>query len=161
MPESGKISPGHDPNHSGASEATRGCLSDHTVYLRKEKYGVKKVQHTPDHRPRDTRVVLAFEPASTAALELFQAIPGPTNDQADFAYPTSAQLQLSIKPRGKDQDACAPITIASGLLTLEDEGAGQPEVWGNSWGGAFSLIIGAGCSPELYIAGVCFKPYIP
>ena len=31
----------------------------------------------------DTRVVLAFEPASTAAQELFQAIPGPTNDQVD------------------------------------------------------------------------------
>ena len=65
----------------------------------------------------DTRVVLAFEPASTAAQELFQAIPGPVNDQADYAYPTSTQLQLSIKPRGKDQSACSPITIASGLVT--------------------------------------------
>ena len=71
----------------------------------------------------DTRVVLAFEPASTAALELLQAIPGPTNDQADYAYPASAQLQLSIKPRGKNMSACSPITIASGLR-IESEGQG-------------------------------------
>jgi len=77
----------------------------------------------------DTRVVLAFEPASTAALELLQAIPGPTNDQVDYAYPTndqvdyaypaSEQLQLTIKPRGKKKSACAPITIASGLRVVE------------------------------------------
>jgi hypothetical protein len=67
----------------------------------------------------DTRVVLAFEPASTAALELLQAIPGPTNDQVDYAYPASEQLQLTIKPRGKKKSACAPITIASGLRVVE------------------------------------------
>ena len=67
----------------------------------------------------DTRVVLAFDPASTAVQDLFQAIPGPTNDQADFAYPTSHQLQLTIKPRGRNQTACAPITIASGSTKHE------------------------------------------
>ena len=70
----------------------------------------------------DTRVVLAFDPASTAALELFQAIPGPTDGKVDEAYPYVAHFQLSIKPRGKDHTACAPITIASGLLTLAEEG---------------------------------------
>ncbi len=81
----------------------------------------------------DTRVVLAFEPASTAALELYQAInPSYNDDQADDAYPSSTQLQMSIKPRGKDHTACAPITIASGLLTLAEEGGlGQ---CGSCWG---------------------------
>lgn len=74
----------------------------------------------------DTRVVLAFGPTSTEAQELFQALPGPTNDQADFAYPTSTQLQLTIKPRGRKQTACSPITIASGSLTLETSGTCSP-----------------------------------
>jgi hypothetical protein len=65
----------------------------------------------------DTRVVLAFDPASTAALELFQAIPGPTDGKVDEAYPYVAHFQLSIKPRGKKQSACAPITITSGVQT--------------------------------------------
>ena len=63
----------------------------------------------------DTRVLLVFDPASTAVQDLFQAIPGPINENVD-AYPTSTQLQLTIKPRGRKQRACAPITIASGLL---------------------------------------------
>jgi hypothetical protein len=63
----------------------------------------------------DTRVLLVFDPASTAVQDLFQAIPGPMNENVD-AYPTSTHLQLTIKPRGRNQRACAPITIASGLL---------------------------------------------
>ena len=74
----------------------------------------------------DTRVVLAFEPASPAAQDLFQAIPGPTNDQYDSAYPSSHQLQLTIKPRGKNQTACAPITIASGLRMLVGKSVVEP-----------------------------------
>ena len=86
----------------------------------------------------DTRVVLAFEPASTAALELLQAIPGPTNDQADYSYPASDQLQLTIKPRGKKKSACAPITIASGLRMVEGtsdlDGSGKTPGSLGSWG---------------------------
>jgi hypothetical protein len=63
----------------------------------------------------DTRVLLVFDPASPEVKDLFQAIPGPMNETVD-AYPTSTQLQLTIKPRGRNQRACAPITIASGLL---------------------------------------------
>ena len=87
----------------------------------------------------DTRVVLAFEPASIAAQELFQAIPGPTNEQGDYAYPTSTQLQLSIKPRGKDQSACTPITIASGLVTSSQSlpGCGEQKIMGG-----YSAILG-------------------
>ena len=102
----------------------------------------------------DTRVVLAFDPASTEAQELFQAIPGPTNDQADFAYPTSTQLQLTIKPRGRNQTACSPITIASGSLTLEDEGT--------SWGFFLPGSMRLGCSPvAVTLCGACYCGIIP
>ena len=86
----------------------------------------------------DTRVVLAFDPASTAALELFQAIPGPTDGKVDEAYPYVAHFQLSIKPRGKKKSACAPITIASGLRMVEGtsdlDGSGKTPGSLGSWG---------------------------
>jgi hypothetical protein len=62
----------------------------------------------------DTRLVIALDPNSTAVQDLFQAIPGPTSDQADFAPYSSFHLQLLIKPRGRKQTACAPITISAG-----------------------------------------------
>ena len=74
----------------------------------------------------DTRLVIALDPNSTAVQDLFQAIPGPTNGQYDSAYPSSHQLQLTIKPRGKNQTACAPITIASGLRMLVGKSVVEP-----------------------------------
>ena len=63
----------------------------------------------------DTRLVIALDPNSSAVQDLFQAIPGPTSDQEiDDASYSSFHLQLLIKPRGRKQTACAPITISAG-----------------------------------------------
>ena len=71
----------------------------------------------------DTRLVIAFDPNSTAVQDLFQAIPGPTGVQADESA-SSVHLQLLIKPRGRKQTACAPITISAGLPAITDEDTG-------------------------------------
>ena len=96
----------------------------------------------------DTRVVLAFEPASTAAQELYQAIPGPADELADYAYPVAVQLQLTIKPRGKNQSACAPISIASGIRM--ENGPDVPSSGEK------------GCSPvAVMLCGGCYCGVIP
>lgn len=64
----------------------------------------------------DNRVVLAFDPNSAEAQAIFDEIPGPTPEMG-AGFPGAVHLKVEIKPRGRNKDACAPITLVSGLKT--------------------------------------------
>ena len=64
----------------------------------------------------DNRVVLAFDPNSVEAQAIFDEIPGPTPEMG-AGFPGAFHLKVEIKPRGRNKNACAPITLASGLKT--------------------------------------------